>query len=215
MDEIVGGTLYGSVAGILNGDVELVTGKQRRALYTNGLDQWVDLGNQRDNCMGDLEKCSNGFVMAMWLKMHRYHKPGTTDDEYYLTNGGHTKYSMGVVLLMRTKVFLVSFRTASRYWYVTTTAHNTLYTWHHVVLTWDATNGGKIYTNGMLDGEERRAISYTSNRAGDTYTKFIVGCENMLPPRNAAEMTLDELRIWDAEMNEQEVWLMYVSDALS
>ena len=202
MDKIVGGALSGSVAGVLNGDVELVTGKQGRALHTNGLDQWVDMGNQRDNCMGDLEKCSNGFVMAMWLKMHRYHKLGTTDDEYYLTSGGHTRASMGVVLLMRAKVFLVNFRTASKYWQTTTTVQNTLHTWHHVILTWDASNGGKIYTNGMMDREERQGTSYTSNRAGDAYTKFIVGCESTLPPRNAAEMTLYELRIWDAVMNE-------------
>ena len=212
MEEIVDGVLLGSVGGVLNGDVELVAGKQRRALYTNGLDQWVDLGNQRDNCMGGLEKCSHGFVMAMWLKMHRYHKPGTTDDEYYLTNGGHTKHSMGIVLLMRAKSFLVFFRTATRYWQITTTTQNTLYTWHHLVLTWDATNGGKVYVNGMLDGEERLGISYRSNWAGDTYTKFIVGCESTFPPRSAAEMTLDELRIWDAVMNAQQVWVLYVAD---
>ena len=67
MEEITGGQLTGSVQGVLVGDVKLVSGKQGRALYLNGLDQRVSLGNQRHNCMGDLNKCINGFVVALWM----------------------------------------------------------------------------------------------------------------------------------------------------
>ena len=215
MDVISGGVLLGVVPGVLNGDVRLVAGKQGKALYTNGLDQWVNLGNQRGNCMGDLNQCNTGFVMALWLQMHRYHKPGTTLDEYYLTSGGHTRRSMGVVLLMRDKRFLASFRTASWMWYFASATENNLDIWYHVVLAWDASKGGRIYVNGMTDGADLVGTSYASNKNGNTYVNFILGCENVAPPRNAAEMTLDELRIWDANMNDQQVWRLYVADAFA
>ena len=115
MEEIVGTSLRGSVDGDIHGDVQLVSGKRRKVLYTNGVDQWVDLGNQRSNCMGDLTKCDNGFVMAMWLQMHPY----DLSNRYYITSGGHTRQSMGVALLMQGKQLKVSFRTPSWRWSLT------------------------------------------------------------------------------------------------
>ena len=56
MEELVGTLLKGSVDGDIHGDVQLVAGKRGKAFYKNGMDQWVDLGNQRSNCMGNLEK---------------------------------------------------------------------------------------------------------------------------------------------------------------
>ena len=214
MDEIVGGSLSGTVLGALNGDVQLVGGRRSKALYTNGVDQWVDLGNQRDNCMGDLEKCNTGFVMAMWLKLHRYEEAetGIGINEYYITNGGHTRRSKGVALIRIEKKFVVNFRTPSWLWTLTTNSEIVLHTWYHVVLAWYATDGGKIYLNGIIDGEDPHGASVTSNRDGDTYTKFILGCENVAPPKLAGKMTLDELRIWDSRVNEQNVWFMYAAD---
>ena len=112
---MVDGKLLGPVLGNVVGDVELVRGKRGKALYTNGINQRVNLGNQRDSCMGDLSKCNNGLVMAMWLQTHRYTEPDETGfytrEEYYISSGGHTSHSMGVALLMRVKKIRVIFRT--------------------------------------------------------------------------------------------------------
>ena len=139
MDEIVGTSLLGSVDGDIYGDAQLVPGKRNKALYTNGLDQWVDLGNQRSNCMGNLSKCDNGFVMAMWLQMHPY----DTSTKYYITSGGHTSRSIGVALLMQGKQLKAGFRTPSWHWSLTYPTQPIPDTWYHVVLTWSATIGGK------------------------------------------------------------------------
>ena len=94
MEKMVDGKLLGPVLGNVVGDVELVRGKRGKALYTNGINQRVNLGNQRDSCMGDLSKCNNGLVMAMWLQTHRYTEPDEpgfyTREEYYISSGGHT-----------------------------------------------------------------------------------------------------------------------------
>ena len=211
MEEIVGTSLKGSVDGDIHGDVQLVAGKRGKALYTNGVAQWVDLGNQRSNCMGNLNKCDNGFVMAMWLKMH----PCDSSDKYYITSGGHTRTSMGVALLMKTKKLLVMFRTASWRWELTYPTQPFHDTWYHVVLTWTAANGANIYINGAIGAADEQGYSYASNLNGDTYTKFVLGTESTQPPTTSGEMTIDELRIWDAAMNEQDIWSLYAADLMT
>ena len=47
MEEILGGELSGSVPGAIVGVVKLIRGVRDQALYVNGLDQRVDLGNHR------------------------------------------------------------------------------------------------------------------------------------------------------------------------
>ena len=100
MEEIDGGKLSGSVQGVPVGDVKLVPGKRGLVLYVNGIDQRVNLGNQHHNCMGDLTKSHNGFLMAMWIQVHN-----DDDTEFYISNRGQTRRSIGVAFwLQDTKI---------------------------------------------------------------------------------------------------------------
>ena len=217
MDDIAAGVLVGSVNGDIIGGAQLVGGKKGKALNTNGLDQCVDLGNQRDNCMGNLDNCHTTFVMAMWLRMHRYDDLGANNDEYYITSGGHTDRSMGVALLMREKSIRVIFRTASRVWELSYTTEPKLHTWYHVFLSWSNADGGRVYINGMLGGEDRLGTSHVNNLDGNAYNKFLLGCESTFPFSGAGQMTLDNLRIWDVAwpIGEMHPWLQYVTDTLA
>ena len=213
MEELVGGELSGSVPGDIIGDIKLIRGVRGQALYVNGLDQRVDLGNQRHNCMGDLRKCHDGFVIAMWLRMHRYDEPGLSNDEYYISSGGHTLNSIGIALFMRERRSGASFRTETRVWAVYCNTDSGLYIWYHVVLTWSFTSGGKVYINGVLVGHDHDGQSVINNRMGNTYVNFILGDVNSNPPMNPGEMTIDELRIWDAVTDDRWVWTLYAADA--
>ena len=212
MEKVVGGELSGSIPGAVIGDVKLVGGVRGQALYFNGIDQRVDLGNQRHNCMGDLRKCNNGFVMAMWLQMHKYDEPGRNTDEYYISNGGHTMRSIGVALLMRKGKVLAMFRTETQLWEVNYDNGFSLHTWYHVVLAWSNTSGGYIYINGVLGNHNQQGQSLTSNRNGNAFINFVLGDANTDPPSDPGEMTLDELRIWDALADDQWVWTLYAAD---
>ena len=212
MEQIFGEVLSGSIQGAVIGDVKLIRGVRGQALYVNGIDQRVNLGNQRHSCMGDLRKCNNGFVMAMWLQMHKYDEPGPYNDEYYISNGGHTMKSIGIALLMREKQLLAMFRTETRLWEVYYGNGFSLHTWYHVVLTWSTTSGGYIYINGALASHNQQGQSLTSNREGDAFTNFILGDANTNPPSDPGEMTLDELRIWDTDMDEQGAWSLYAAE---
>ena len=215
MEQIVGGELSGSVMGTVVDDVKLVPGKQRKALYVNGLNQKVNLGNQRHNCMGDLSKCTNGFVMAMWLQMHKYDDPGQYTDEYYISNGGQTKNAIGVALLMRERKMLTMFRTESRYWKNYYDQEFSLNTWYHVVLVWNTTFGSKVYVNGALRSHNLDGVSMDSNPNGNGHLDFMLGDYNGSGDGYPGEMTLDELRIWDVVIDDQEVWTLYVADVMA
>ena len=213
MDELVGGELSGSVPGDIIGDIKLIRGVRGQALYVNGIDQRVNLGNQRHNCIGDLNKCNNGFGMAMWLRMHKYDEPGKYKDEYYISSGGHTFNSMGIALLMWERNILAVFRTETRLWEAHYNIDSGLHTWYHVVLTWSMTSGGKIYINGVLVSHDHDGQTTNNNQMGNTHVSFILGDANSNPPIDPGEMTLDELRIWDVVTDDHSVWTLYAADA--
>ena len=206
MEEIDGGQLSGSVQGVIVGDVKLVPGKRGRALYVNGVNQRVNLGNQRHNCMGDLEKCNNGFIMAMWIQMHKH-----DDTEYYISNGGQTHQSIGVAMTLRKRKIKAAFGTATRTWDSIYDADVDMQTWYHVVLAWDIATGGKLYINGLLVSHDQNGSTLTSNKQPKAYVDFILGASNR-DYKNPGEMTLDELRIWDAVMDDQDVLGVYAAD---
>ena len=206
MEEIAGGQLLGSIQGALFGDVKLVPGKRGRALYVNGIDQRVNLGNQRHNCMGDLNKCNKGFVMAMWIQMHN-----NDDTEYYISSGGQTHKSIGVAMMMHDKKLRTVFRTATHLWDLTYDGTVYLHYWYHMVLVWNIAFGGKVYMNGVVINQDHNGSSMTSNKWPNAYVDFILGDDN----RDfiyQGEMTLDELRIWDAVMDDQDILGLYAAD---
>ena len=206
MEEISSSQLSGSVPGVLVGDVKLVPGKRGRALYVNGVDQWVNLGNQRHSCMGNLIKCNNGFVMAMWIQFHK--KDGV---EHYICSGGHASKSIGVAINMRDKKLRTTFRTETHFWDIFYEGTVYLHTWYHVVVTWNIANGGTVYINGILVRHVQDGVTKTSNTNGDVYVEFILGAANG-NYAEPGEMTLDELRIWDAVMDDQDVLGLYTAD---
>ena len=45
----------------------LFVGDTCTAQYLNG-QQYIDLGSYRDQCMGNLEMCPDGYTLAFWIK---------------------------------------------------------------------------------------------------------------------------------------------------
>ena len=207
MDAMVDGMILGSINGRVVGGIQLIDGKKGKALYTNGVDQWVDLGNQKDNCMGDMEKCSNGFVIALWLKMYRN---GTDADggEFYLTTGGDS--GMGFVQIgMILHVHIVSF--PGDYWPAHCPTALSLQTWYHVVVTWNSSNGAKTYINGDLVVERPFPVGKIPGNNGQP--NVTLGISNIL--KSPGQMAMDELRVMDAVMNEHDILMLYIAESLA
>ena len=215
MEEITGGQLSGSVQGEVIGAARLVPGKQGLALYLSG-NQRVNWGNQRHNCMGNFNLCTNGFVMAMWLQMHKHDPPGAGHftDTCYMSSGGTTKNAIGVALLMRVNKLLFVFRLPTKTWNLFDDEFIQLNTWHHVVMAWNEASGGKAYINGALRVHLQTGQGMTNNQNPAGYEDFVIGDLNKGAPKLPAEMTIDELRFWDVVMEDHEVLALYAADLL-
>ena len=206
MDEMVEQLILGNPNATAFNGAQLLNGKVGLALYTNGVDQWVDLGNQRHSCAGNFHRCNSGFVMVMWMKAH--------SDGFVLSSGGQHADSMGVALKLQQTILRARFRQELVFWALRGTFGVSFEVWYHVAMTWDAATGGKCYVNGVLDAQGDIATSQLSNREGNTYAKFILASGNIDPPYQAAGVAIDELRIWDVAANETLMWQIYVRDVL-
>ena len=209
MDEIIDGKLIGTYPGNLDGDVSLVQGQTNEALYTNGIDQWVNIGNHRDKCLANPALCSKGFVMALWLKAHIHVIDGSK--EYYINCGGHTSQCVGMSLHQKSIGLCASFRTVTRLWFAVVPDFESQ-VWYHIVMAWAEGGGLKVYLDGCLRQTEDGTNS--ANNKNPSVTDFVFGNANTALGSGsiAGEMTLDDVRVWDADMDGDDVWKIYLAD---
>ena len=207
-DEVVNGQIKGSTPGEIIGDVQLVEGKSYKAIYTDGAHvEYVNLGNLREHCVGDLRLCSHGLTISLWLQPHVI-KPG---EYHYFTNGGHTRGSIGVFLGQKHERLIAFFRNDTGRWTVTNVPFEAM-NWYFITMVWGPNSGARLYLNGCLAGEHITLVPDPSNSNGP-YNDFILGTSNS-PNHRASkriEMTMDELKIWNAQMTEDQVWELYLS----
>ena len=207
-DEVVNGQIVGFTPGVISGDVQLVEGKASKAVYTDGVhDQFVNLGNLRQYCVGDLRLCQHGLTISLWLRPH-VKKSGAY---HYFTNGGHTRESIGVLLAQKYSGLMAFFRNDTGPWEISRIPFEAL-NWYFVTMVWGPNSGARLYLNGCLAGEDLTLKNDASNSNGQ-YNDFILGASNIATHRASTriEMTMDELKIWDAQMTENQVWELYLS----
>ena len=204
MDGIVNGKLLGTVNGTLSGGVGLVTGKRNLALYTNGLDQMVDLGSQIDSCLGYFVRCARGLVMTMWLQLG----DGTG---VILASGGVTRRGMKVK--KDAEHVTVYFRGEGREMWKLSVERGDLRDWSHISIIWNMQFGGRLYVNGRLvDTEPTASIIHNKDVTIDDKNHLVLGASNRYG--NCGEMILDELYVWDAVMHDEEIWAIYIAEIL-
>ena len=208
-DEVVDGQIVGSTPGMIGGDASLVRGRVSQAVYTDGIqDQYVNLGNLRQHCVGDLRLCQRGLTIPLWLQPHE-RKSGIF---FYFTNGGHTSGSIGVVLMQRDEGFLVSFRNVTGSITVKDVPFEAQ-VWYFITMVWGPNSGLRMYLNGCLAGEEL-TLRHDASDSNGPYNDFVLGASNFEKRRSRtrAGMTMDELKIWDARMTGEQVWDLYISN---
>ena len=82
--------------------------------------------------------------------------------------------------------------------------------WIHIVVTWRSCYGAKLY----IDGELASTHTIPPLKALDPVTdspRFVLGAR--FTYENLFEITLDELRVWDTTMSDEEVLALYTVDA--
>ena len=199
MEEIENGNLIGSVNGTVVGNAALVVGKKGLALYTDGVNQYVDFGYQGDTCLGSISLCAYGWVTAFWVR--------PVDDSSGTIMDSRTYAYERVVIFVHNFILQAYLSSPNRQWEVALglpSRHN----WIHIVLTWQPCSDMKLYIDGNL--ATTRAAS-SLNPSTNAVPRFVLGANTIL--RNNYNMTLDELRVWDAVMSDEEVGTLFTVDA--
>ena len=183
------------------GGARLATGKKGLALHTNGQDQYVDFGYQGDTCLGSFVSCTHGWVTTFWIQMEN-------DDFGVIVDTG-AQINEGVEIKRMYDTLYASLRNDSKQWFLSCKI-STDQGWIHIVVTWRPCYGAKLY----IDGELASTHIIPPLKALDPVTdcpRFVLGAR--FNYENLFEMTLDELRVWDTTMSDEEVLALYTVDA--
>ena len=82
----------GSLKGTPSNNPTFERGVEGYAMCFNGVDQSVNFGDLRYRCLGNLELCTEGLMIGMWIKTG---SKNVTTANYYFSSGGQTSASMG------------------------------------------------------------------------------------------------------------------------
>ena len=193
------GNLIGSITGTVFGVAALTKGRKGLALHIHG--QYVDFGYQGDTCLGYFILCTNGWVTAFWVQLER-DKNGVIMDTGAIANKGMR------IIVTEERYFVINFRGDNKRWRLGGGATSEQ-SWVHVVVTWQTFSGTKLY----IDGELVEAVSCPSSLAEPVIqeTRFVLGASSK--HHYMFEGSLDELRVWDTVMTDEEVMELYTVDA--
>ena len=193
----------GSVVGEASGDVSIVPGIIGNALYVSGSSATnVLLGERRDSCFWSPALCTNGYTMALWMKIGM--KTGT--ELYYISNGGQASVSYGVSINLASGPSLRwAVKTHDSWWLVNCPI--TKNEWHHVSFAWKSDTGIKAFLNGDECNDDTTATSNT--RETSSYNDFYMGKPNNAATQKGGEATYDELLFWPEYKDENFISALY------
>ncbi len=98
MDIAASGESVGDGVNIsLTNNPQTVAGMVGNGLHFDGINQYIDLGTHAGRCVGDIELCTQGFTMAMWIR------PNDDKDPFSIlvTNGVFWLNGRGLSIFLR------------------------------------------------------------------------------------------------------------------
>ena len=123
-------------------NTQVQTGKVNEGLYVRNSGRLV-LANTANECLGDLDLCTKGLSIALWVK------PSSL-----LSPGGHITFSEHSINIQAKQSRSISVWTAgqSNYiLYLVTHSEAAVGTWTHVTVVFDPETGMFVYMDGILD----------------------------------------------------------------
>ena len=206
MDEIqgnslLGKTLVGSHPSQVSGGAKIVPGILGSALYLDGIDGMVDIGN---DCLMEPEMCPEGLTIAFWLKIHKY----PTGDQIgiimnSLVNVGET----GIQYRLYSEYLRFRLNINGLKWgYFIPLLP--LFKWHFITTTFlvDTFN---MYINGC-DVSTYTPVEPTSNLGSPLPNRNLyIGGASGYARFVYSEMTIDQLMVWYEYLSSEDIWQIY------
>ena len=194
MDSASDGTIIGDLPAVIEGNVPLVDDAIRGKAAHLSTAGYLDLGNLRQECMGNSIYCPQGFTIAFWIKIF---PDNDRASEYYLSSGGQTGSSYGVAILRRPSEDQVELMVTTH-----TESFNKpriyLYpdTWHHVIVKWSE-SFLTVFLNGTMTYRQNSGVQRNPPVSTSPHNNMYLGRPNNdLGTTYAGTCYIDDLHFW-------------------
>ena len=162
----------------------------------------VSFGNSHDECLGNLELCSDGITVAAWLKIGNKAK-GTSNKLYFMTTGGQTYRAHGWTWYLRNGQLHYNAKNSTRRWSDLQTPVLPTEKWIHLMTTWHHSEGTKIYVNFQVVNETTTSTAMNSPNGNHLFTLALA--YNPSKTSVFGNFTIDELQIWKKSATQETI----------
>ena len=144
-DKMVGDTVQHPTTLIRTyGSPKLVPGKINKALQLTGRLQKAEFEHMDGTCLGDLDNCHHGVLLALWLRLDKME-----EGMYYLSSGIN-----GITISYVDRKLRIKAATSTREWTLTSPEVDSN-KWHYTEISWDPEIGLRLYMDNDLIKEEK------------------------------------------------------------
>lgn len=168
-------------------------------------DNYIDLGNFSESCVRDLSYCTQGFTMALWVKVNSSENSGNSDNYLLSSSAVNVNYQPGDLSTPSLAVTVFD----DQQWKVETTNFPDD-SWFHLAFTFTSTDGLSVYINGLLQGSDSSAETLSDTLIGDSLG-FIIGADvnDRESSQKRISASLADLRIFFRSFTDERMLLLH------
>ena len=175
---------------VMTGNPSLVTGKIGNAVRFGGNGQYATLGEHRESCLGNLDYCQHGLLLAFWLR------PGfLKEDMQYMSTGQN-----GVKMWYSNNQMHCSLETTARR---VELSFDDLHKnqWSFLEFSWHPEKGLDLYIDNEFinSTQEVSAKSQRERRHNESRDRIYLGRGEREDIGVSGNVTVDELEYWYAD----------------
>ena len=194
----------GGVGGTLYNKPTWVDGRWKGGLSFNGTDQY----GLSDKALSSLGMYNKPYTISAWVNV----APGETDGNiiHVATATSGSGWCTPFLELSSSRFVAESWGALGQTQAIDT---NTITTgqWYHVDTTWDATNGLRLYVNGVLAASQPQSVYAASGQADYIFTAFShPGCAGDNGFLNA---NMDDVRVYQRALSATTIHALYFANA--
>lgn len=191
--------LTGSITGNFAMPAVYAQGVANTAIYFDGIQQYLDLGDLRSQCFGSLDLCPSGASYAFWIWIGST-KAMTPERQYILSSGAQTPSTPGITVYMEGGVLYAVTSTTAATWGPVSIPVSPK-TWYQVAFSWSQANGLWLYINGVQIGKVETSTVFSQVNTPSS-NNFVIGKPNDADT-NFGEFYMDTMNFWSEYREEQ------------
>ena len=161
-------------------------GYVHQALYLDGQGQYLDIGSHLNSCLGNMDLCTHGFTLSIWLKPEQL-----VDDAYFISAPSYS-------LFYKNRRLSAVFKAEGQSW--RTDSSNFLSgDWQRVTLSWHIKHGLSMYVNDNLVG---RSEGVKRQRRESPLSRHVYIGRALGEDLKTAAVQVDQLNVWYEYINQ-------------